>query len=242
MRLRSAVKSFNSALSYARRMNPSAVQYMPDTVSYRQLRGEIQTARELNNVVNRLRRGGKAKAFKLVQNQAGSIVTKWQMREAQIAFTTRETRKAKERIRLGIQNAAGILTGNISTITERGLRPSKLTASKMNRVQMERIIDQEREATRANTYDRARAYYLNYTTALNEVGANNVGDGSAYTELLNALSLIMEKSPQTLVDMFNSNNEALQIEFIYDEFQVIETRMMYALDSVKSYAVRRGLL
>lgn len=223
-------------------MNPSAVQYMPDTVSYRQLRGEIQTARELNNVVNRLRRGGKAKAFKLVQNQAGSIVTKWQMREAQIAFTTRETRKAKERIRLGIQNAAGILTGNISTITERGLRPSKLTASKMNRVQMERIIDQEREATRANTYDRARAYYLNYTTALNEVGANNVGDGSAYTELLNALSLIMEKSPQTLVDMFNSNNEALQIEFIYDEFQVIETRMMYALDSVKSYAVRRGLL
>lgn len=223
-------------------MNPSAVQYMPDTVSYRQLRGEIQTARELNNVVNRLRRGGKAKAFKLVQNQAGSIVTKWQMREAQIAFTTRETRKAKERIRLGIQNAAGILTGNISTITERGLRPSKLTASKMNRVQMERIIDQEREATRANTYDRARAYYLNYTTALNEVGANNVGDGSAYTELLDALSLIMEKSPQTLVDMFNSNNEALQIEFIYDEFQVIETRMMYALDSVKSYAVRRGLL
>lgn len=223
-------------------MNPSAVQYMPDTVSYRQLRGEIQTARELNNVVNRLRRGGKAKAFKLVQNQAGSIVTKWQMREAQVAFTTRETRKAKERIRLGIQNAAGILTGNISTITERGLRPSKLTASKMNRVQMERIIEQEREATRANIYDRARAYYLNYTTALNEVGANNVGDGSAYTELLNALLLIMEKSPQTLVDMFNSNNEALQIEFIYDEFQVIETRMMYALDSVKSYAVRRGLL
>ena len=223
-------------------MNPSAVQYMPDTASYRQLRGEIQTARELNNVVNRLRRGGKAKAFKLVQNQAGSIVTKWQMREAQIAFTTRETRKAKERIRLGIQNAAGILTGNISTITERGLRPSKLTASKMNRVQMERIIEQEREATRANTYDRARAYYLNYTSALNEVGANNVGDGSAYTDLLNALSLIMEKSPQTLVDMFNSNNEALQIEFIYDEFQVIETRMMYALDSVKSYAVRRGLL
>lgn len=223
-------------------MNPSAVQYMPDTVSYHQLRGEIQTARELNNVVNRLRRGGKAKAFKLVQNQAGSIVTKWQMREAQIAFTTRETRKAKERIRLGIQNAAGILTGNISTITERGLRPSKLTASKMNRVQMERIIEQEREATRANTYDRARAYYLNYTSALNEVGANNVGDGSAYTELLNTLSLIMEKSPQTLVDMFNSNNEALQIEFIYDEFQVIETRMMYALDSVKRYAVRRGLL
>lgn len=223
-------------------MNPSAVQYMPDTVSYRQLRGEIQTARELNNVVNRLRRGGKAKAFKLVQNQAGSIVTMWQMREAHIAFTTRETRKAKERIRLGIQNAAGILTGNISTITERGLRPSKLTASKMTRVQMERIVEQEREATRANTYDRARNYYLNYVTALNEVGANNVGDGSAYTELLNALSLIMEKSPQTLVDMFNSNNEALQIEFIYDEFQVIETRMMYALDSVKSYAGRRGLL
>ena len=223
-------------------MNPEAAAYMPDTVSYRQLRGEIKTARELNNVVNRLRRGGKAKAFKLVQNQAGTIVTKWQMREAQIAFTTREVRKAKERIRLGIQNSAGILTGNISTLIERGLRPSKITASKMNRIQMERIVEQEREATRRNTWDRARDYYMNYITALNEVGANNVGDGSAYTELLNALSLIMEKSPETLVDMFTSDNEALQIDFIYDEFQVIETRMVYALDSVRSYARRRGLL
>ena len=223
-------------------MNPSAVQYLPDTVSYRQLRGEIQTARELNNVVNRLRRGGKAKAFQLVQNQAGTVGSKWQLREAQIAFTTRETRKAKERIRLGIQNAAGILTGNIGTLQERNLRPSTLTAANMNLAQMARIVELEREQTRRNTYDRAMDYYTNYVTALNEVGANNVGDGSAYVRALNALSLIMEKSPQSLVDLFMSNEECLQIDFIYDDYQTIETRVNYATATMEKWAAKVGVL
>lgn len=214
---------------------------MPDTVSYRELRGEIQTARELNNVVNRLRRGGRAKAFQLVQNEAGTVVTKWQLREAQIAFTTRESRKARERIRLGIQNAAGILTGNISTLTERGLRPSKLTATKMNRLQMERIVEQERAQTRINAYDRARNYYLNYVTALNQIGANNVGDGTVYNEILAALSRIMESEPEAVSDLFMSGNEALEIDFVYDDFQAIETRLEYALDALRDYSAERGV-
>ena len=235
------MKSYNAALSYAKRTNPQGAAYMPETVSYRKLRGEVQTARELNNVVNRLRRGGKAKAFALVQNEAGTVTTRWQQREAQIAFNTRERRKAMERIRLGIQNAAGILTGNMGTIQERGLRPSKLTPSKMNRVQMERIVELEREQTRRNTYDRAMDYYRNYTAALAQVGANNVGDGSTYQAILESLSSIVEKDPNALIDMFWSGDEALEIDFIYDENQVIETRLHYALESMQRVKRERGL-
>ena len=235
------MKSYNAALSYAKRTNPQGAAYMPETVSYRKLRGEVQTARELNNVVNRLRRGGKAKAFALVQNEAGTVTTRWQQREAQIAFNTRERRKAMERIRLGIQNAAGILTGNMGTIQERGLRPSKLTPSKMNRVHMERIVELEREQTRRNTYDRAMDYYRNYTAALAQVGANNVGDGSTYQAILESLSSIVEKDPNALIDMFWSGDEALEIDFIYDENQVIETRLHYALESMQRVKRERGL-
>lgn len=235
------MKSYNAALSYAKRQNPAGAAYMPETVSYRELRGEIQTARELRNVVNRLKRGGKAKAFELVQNQAGTVTTRWQQREAQIAFNTRERRKTMERIRLGIQNAAGILTGNIGTIQERGLRPSTLTPSKMNRAQMERIVELEREQTRKNAYDRAMDYYLNYTTALDQIGANNVGDGSTYHAILESLSNIMEKDPNALIDMFWSGDDALEIDFVYDENVVIETRLHYALEAMQKVERERGL-
>lgn len=235
------MRSYNAALSYAKRTNPQGAAFMPDTVSYRGLRSEIQTARELNNVVNRLKRGGKAKAFQLVQNEAGIVTTRWQQREAQIAFNTRERRKSMERRRLGIQNAAGILTGNIGTIQERGLRPSQLTPAKMNRVQMERIVELEREQTRSNAYDRAMDYYLNYTTALASIGANNVGDGSTYWAILESLSNIMEKDPNALIDMFWSGDEALEIDFIYDEYQVVETRLRYALESMQRVERERGL-
>lgn len=235
------MKSYNAALSYAKRQNPAGAAYMPDTVSYRDLRGEIQTARELRNVVNRLRRGGKAKAFALVQNEAGTVTTRWQMREAQISFNTRERRKAMERIRLGIQNAAGILTGNIGTIQERGLRPSQLKPSKMNRAQMERIVELEREQTRKNAYDRAMDYYLNYTAALAQIGANNVGDGSTYQAIIESLSNIMEKDPNALIDMFWSGDDALEIDFVYDENVVIETRLHYALEAMQKVERERGL-
>ena len=233
--------SYNAALSYAKRMNPSGAAFMPDTVSYRGLRSEIQTARELRNVVNRLKRGSKAKAFALVQNETGTVTTRWQLREAQIAFSTRERRKSMERIRLGIQNAAGIKTGNIGTIQERGLRPSQLKPAKMNRVQMERIVELEREETRRNAYDRAMDYYLNYTTALDSIGAQNVGDGSTYWAILVSLSNIMEKDPNALIDMFWSGDEALEIDFIYDEYQVVETRLHYALESMQRVERERGL-
>lgn len=235
------MKSYNAALSYAKRTNPQGAAFMPDTVSYRGLRSEIQTARELNNVVRRLRRGGKAKAFALVQNEAGTVTTRWQQREAQIAFNTRERRKAMERRRLGIQNAAGILTGNIGTIQERGLRPSQLKPSKMNRVQMERIVELEREQTRKNAYDRAMDYYLNYTTALGEIGANNVGDGSTYWAILESMSNIMEKDPNALIDMFWSGDDALEIGFVYDENVVIETRLRYVLEVMQKVERERGL-
>lgn len=234
------MKSYNAALSYAKRQNPAGAAYMPDTVSYRGLRSEIQTARELNNVVNRLKRGGKAKAFALVQNESGTVTTRWQLREAQISFNTRERRKAMERRRLGIQNAAGILTGNIGTIQERGLRPSKLKPSKMNRVQMERIVELEREQTRKNSYDRAMDYYLNYTTALAQIGANNVGDGSIYQAILESLSNIVEKDPNALIDMFWSGDDALEIDFVYDENVVIETRLRYALEAMQKVERERG--
>lgn len=232
-RLKSAVRSFNSALSWAKRNNPEASAYLPQTASYRGLRDEIRTARELNNVVNRLKRGGKAKDFALVQNDAGTVTTKWQLREAQISFSVRERAKSVERTRLGTQNAAGIRTGNIGTIVERNLRPSKIRPGNMTLAQMERIVEVERERTRKNRYDRAKDYYTNYVIGLQSIGANNVGDGTVYDEILTSLANIMRRKPSALADMFASGDEALQIDFIYDEYTVIETRLQYALDAIR---------
>lgn len=197
---------------------------MPDPTSYKELRETIQTARELNNVVNSLQRGSHASAFALTQNRAGVIVTKWEYREAQIAFGVQEQRKARERRKAGIQTDAGILTGNMGRMQEYNLLPAKKGVADMTQMQMERLLARYREQSRINDFDRAVSMYDNYVSAMEKVGFFSYFPRAArrVQEIIFDLS---ENDPAFLKWAYDTYDERLRIEWVYDEQAFMTLRM-----------------
>ena len=222
-RLRSAVASYNAALGHARAAHPEAAPYMPDTMSFNNLRSEVTSARELNNLVNRLKRGSHATAFALVQTNAGDITTRFELNEARIAFAVNERRKSMERRARGIQVGDVIQTGHMRELSEYNLMPSKLKPIDMTLEQLRRTVEVQDERGRSNKADRAYNMYLNYVTALNEAGfASDFPE--QYRNIVSMIAEIAEEDPDYLVRMYESSNEALRIEFVYDDFMYMKVR------------------
>lgn len=223
-RLDSAVRRYNAALSYARRSRPQDAEYLPSTMSAKNLRSTIQSNRELNRIVNSLNRGGTASAFQLVQNRRGEIMPKWQMREAQIAFSVQERRKSVERKRRGIETDAGIKTGNMGTIVEYNLKPATITPAEMSADQIERLLNRAREATRENVYDKAASFYEHYMDAMATSGMTTRFP-KASGEVNAIITEIMAEDPAYLRQAYESFNEALRIDLVYDDNMYMTVRM-----------------
>ena len=79
-KLNSAVRRYNNALRRAAKADPLAHIYLPQEVSYKELKSSITTARALKNTVNRLTRVTRPKALEPVQQKDGSIVIPQAMR------------------------------------------------------------------------------------------------------------------------------------------------------------------
>ena len=223
-RLEKAVRSFNSALGWSKRKKPSSTTYLPYSASFKELKSSIQSARELNNVVNSLLRGGSADSFTLTQNKAGVITTKWKQREAQIAFNVQEQKKARERRKAGIQTDAGILTGNMGRISEYNLAPAKIKPAEMTLEQMERLINRYREQSRINDYDRAASMYDNYLRAMDSVGFISYFPKSS-GRVIEIISELAENDPAFLKWAYDTYDERLRIEWVYDENATRALRM-----------------
>ena len=227
-RLMRAVRSFNAALGWARRRRPENAEYLPDTVSYRQLRQTITSARQLNNVVNRLLRGGKSSAFELVQNAVGTITTRWQRREAQIAFNVEERRRSIERRRLAEQTGSEL--GHMRTITEYNLAPQRIPVEQMTADQMERIADLAMERSGENDYDRAINLYYNYVDGMRAEGFDYEFP-AAYREITGIIQELAEKDPSFLKYAYDTHKDELSIEFMYDDLQYMRVRARAMLEA-----------
>lgn len=106
-KLNSAVRRYNNALRRAAKADPLAHIYLPQEVSYKELKSSITTARALKNTVNRLTRVTRPKALEPVQQQDGSIVTRY--REARIRRA--EKRAGEEKEHDGQGNGSGSANG-----------------------------------------------------------------------------------------------------------------------------------
>ena len=93
-KLNSAVRKYNNALRRAAKADPLAHIYLPQEVSYKELKSSITTARALKNTVNRLTRVTRPKALEPVQQQDGSIVTRYERHEYAVLRSVRERKKS----------------------------------------------------------------------------------------------------------------------------------------------------
>lgn len=161
-RLNSAVRKYNNALRRAAKDNLLAPVYLPEEVSYKELKSSITTARALKNTVNRLNRVTRPRALEPVQQQDGSIVTRYERHEYAILRSVRERKKSMRAKAEGVvQPTAG--AGNLKQAAlSRDTRPvSTLGAGAIRRF----IETQSRQLNMSNE-EQARRYYTNYMKAL----------------------------------------------------------------------------
>lgn len=94
IRLGQAVAQFNKKINELQAEENKL--YLPETISYKEAKENITTRRELNRLINSLRRFQREGAEDLYTTQAGEEITKWERRELGIQSRIAQTRLRNE--------------------------------------------------------------------------------------------------------------------------------------------------
>lgn len=94
VRLGRAVAQFNKKINKLQAEENKL--YLPDTISYTEAKENITTRRELNRLINSLRRFQREGAEDLYTTQSGEEITKWERRELGIQSRIAQTRLQSE--------------------------------------------------------------------------------------------------------------------------------------------------
>lgn len=161
-KLNSAVRRYNNALRRAAKADPLARIYLPQEVSYKELKSSITTARALKNTVNRLTRVTRPKALEPVQQQDGSIVTRYERHEYAVLRSVRERKKSMRAKAEGVvQPTAG--AGNLK---QAALSRDKRPLSKLGAGAIRRFIETQSRQLNMSNEEQVRRYYTNYMKSL----------------------------------------------------------------------------
>ena len=241
------MRSFNAQLRRAQaNVAPELREYLPDPVSYKELRATIQTGHELDLRVNALNRARRMRQrgtepFALRFTRGAGSVTIFVFILGGIAVRSFVSRMGRQRIRLGIQVAGGapVERGHTGLTMAEHLRPSTLSLEDYSLRALRTIQRRMFEAARETVTSRAQRYYENYMKALDTVGADYLVP-EAYREIRSILWEIRLKAPRELPRTFDENDEALRIDFVYDDDLEASERFGDVLDALRD--VRQGLV
>lgn len=161
-RLNSAVRKYNNALRRAAKADPLAHIYLPQEVSYKELKASITTSRALKNTVNRLNRVTRPKALEPVQQQDGSIVTRYERHEYAVLRSVRERKKSMR------AKAEGVVqpTANAGTLKQAALSRDARPVSTLGAGAIRRFIETQSRELNMSNEERVRRYYTNYMKSL----------------------------------------------------------------------------
>lgn len=220
-KLNSAVRKYNNALRRAAKADPLAHIYLPQEVSYKELKSSITTARALKNAVNRLTRVTRPKALEPVQQQDGSIVTRYERHEYAVLKSVRERKKSMRAKAEGVvQPTAG--AGNLKqAVLSRDTRP----VSTLGAGAIRRFIDTQSRLLNMSNEEQVRRYCTNYMKALWSV-FGGFPEHDADIEHIKEIMLTMAR------DDWNALVKAIEdspgISYVYDP-QERETKMLKIL-------------
>lgn len=211
-RLDSAVRRYNNAIRRELARTPNADIYLPQEVSYKELKGSITTARALNNVVNRLSRITREGALKPVRQNDGSIVTRYERHEYAVLKSVRERKKRAEARKL----AEKAQKHSIGSYAQNATAPDKRSPSELSAKGLRRFIETQAREMDMSSVEKARRYFKNYLNALDDV----FGGFEQYEDRMDAVRRIIENG-------INSGNERLfewvrdspAIRFVYDPYE-----------------------
>lgn len=160
----------------------------------------------------------------------GGIVTRYEVSEFQIAKAVNERRKSLRRKKLGIDY--GQTLGRMGTIQQNNLAPDTRSARDFSPVGLKRFLQRAEQMMATSNIDKVRLYYKNYITALNTVFGGYPEYDAAIASIAQKIQNMMRDEPDRLLDFFESGDEILHIEYIYEP-QDRETKLYYLVERWK---------
>lgn len=130
VRLGRAVSNFNKKINELNKEERKL--YLPEKVDYKEAKENITTRKELNRLINSLRRFQKEGAEDLYITGAGETITKWERRELGI-----QSRIAQTRLRAELKNLEKPLESGFSRVQMGSIRAREIEAQIKNLKQIE---------------------------------------------------------------------------------------------------------
>lgn len=112
-----AVANYNKKI--IRLQNEENKLYLPETINYQDVKNKITTRRELNRVINSLRRFLRKGAEDLYITQAGESITRWERNELSIQSRIAQNRLRRELTTLNEPDASGFSRIQMGSIRAR---------------------------------------------------------------------------------------------------------------------------
>lgn len=208
-----AVSQFNKKINELQRQEQRT--YLPDLVNYKDIKQDITTRKELNRVLNSLKRFGREGAEELYITQAGEEMTKWERKELGYQSRIAQRRLTEELKELNKPNNEGI-----SRVQMGSLRVKEIEAQIRNLKQIEtkKGYDFRRLRERIQTqgtldykFRKASIYRQNYFKALKE-GASNFENYELFKSQLEKI-----KNPVEFFEFIQQSQALSDFLVWYDE-------------------------
>ena len=216
--LRRVVKNFNSKLSRIIKKNPEIANYLPDRISYKDLKDSITSRQELNRELNSLKRFSVRGAEKIVVSKQGLKTTAWERKEVgiQVAIINRE-RTHKRKI---LENEEATSRGKSLNMTRREMNSIRMNELNKKKFDFDKIKKSDWERFKRTVKKQSHPSFQseadlhlreNYIKGLIEV-FGDTDDTKALTEQ------IMKMSLKDFITKFYKEQEAT-VDFIYDPIE-----------------------
>lgn len=206
-KLAKAVRKFNAKRTRLLKQVPELEEFLPKRLNVKEIKNDVKTRRDFNNVINSVERFMKKGAEKPIVTKEGIKTTAYQKRELEIKVRAINSRRSAE-----LKKASpSTEKGTMGTIRANNLRPKKYDLDKIKRSDWDKFVEsvekQSKDSYSAEQYDRYKDNFIR--------GLENVF-GEKGRELIEIAKQI---NPETLTQMFY-DDPILQIDFIYDPLEM----------------------
>lgn len=212
IKLGRAVSEFNKKIN--RLKSEENKLYLPEEISYTESKENITTRRELNRLINSLRRFQREGAEELYKTQAGEEITRWERRELGI-----QSRIAQNRLQQEIKALNVPLESGFSRAQMGSSRLKEIEAQLKNLKQIETKRGYEfqnlrRRIQSVGTSDYSMRKAITYRENYFEMIKKGYANFDNYEKLINKLESI--KNPQKFYEFLSQNELLADITYMYD--------------------------
>ena len=200
VRLGRAVSEFNKKVNALQKEENKL--YLPETIAYKEAKENITTRKELNRLINSLRRFQREGAEDLYKTQAGEEITKWERRELGI-----QSRITQTRLRAELKNLEKPLESGFSRVQMGSIRAREIEAQIKNLKQIENKVGYEFNQLKRRIMTQGRSdYTMKKATIFRENYLREMQKYSHfdnYDKLMNKLQSI--KNPVSFYNFVSTN-------------------------------------